>query len=93
MLTQSVKKLSSAIGAIKRVRFFLPDSFVEFLYFSPVHPRLLYGICVWGSQGAGNFNRVNILQRKAILLFYSNSNNNFLKTNGPLTFESIFHTI
>ena len=84
------KKLSSAIGAIKRVRFFLPDSVVKILYFSLVHPRLLYGICVWGSSGVGNFNRVNSLQRKAFLLFYSNSNNNFLKTNGLLTFESIF---
>ena len=84
------KKLSSAIGAIKRVRFFLPDSVVKILYFSLVYPRLLYGICVWGSSGVGNFNRVNSLQRKAFLLFYSISNNTFLKTNGLLTFESIF---
>ena len=55
------KKVSSAFGANRRLRFFIPTSIVETLYFSIVHPYLLYGICAWGFSGAGNVNRIEML--------------------------------
>ena len=59
-------KVSSAAGAVNRVRFFIPKSMNKTLYFSLVHPYLLYGICVRGSSGAGNVNRIKTLQEKVL---------------------------
>ena len=82
------KKLSSTIGAIKRVKIFLPESVVKnkSLFYS----CLLYGICVWRSLGVGNFEGISNLQRKTFFTFFSHSNIYFLKTNSLLAFESIF---
>ena len=40
------KKMFSAIGAMKRAGFFLPDSVANILYFYLIYPRLFYVICV-----------------------------------------------
>ena len=64
------KKVSSAIGAIKRVSFFIPKSIIRTLYFSLLHPLLLDGICIWGSSGAGNIKRIKRLQKKEPLHYF-----------------------
>ena len=84
------KKVSSAIGAIKRVRFFIPKSIIKTLYFSLVPPHLLYGICVWGSSGVGNINRISGLQKRAFRLFPDHEDSEFFIRNRILNFEKMF---
>ena len=40
------KKSSSVIGAIKRVKFFLPDSVVFFLFFSCLTKFTIWDLCL-----------------------------------------------
>ena len=68
----------------------MPKSIIKTLCFSLVHPNLLYGICVWGSSGAGIVNRILTLQKRALKLFPDHEDGEFFTGNRILSFEKMF---
>ena len=83
------KRLSAAIGAIKCVRYFMPNAVIKMLYFALFYPCLLYGVCVWGLSGSGNINKICKLQDRAFSLFLNSNNSNSLASNKLFKFKSL----
>ena len=70
-----VSKLSKSIGILSKLRYVIPSSTLHLLYFSLVHPHLLYGLPLWGSWGStfsSYLAKLQRLQSKAIRII-SNS--------------------
>ena len=67
-----VSKLSKSIGILSKLRYVLPSSTLHLLYFSLVHPHLLYGLPLWGSTFSSYLAKLQRLQNKAIRII-SNS--------------------
>lgn len=59
-------KVSKAIFAIQQVKHFLPTTALKTLYFSLIHPHLLYSIHAWGNTPSNSLNSTIRLQKKAI---------------------------
>ena len=67
-----VSKFSNSIGILSKLRDVLPPSTLHLLYFSLVHPHLLYGLPLWGSTFSSYLAKLQRLQNKAIRII-SNS--------------------
>ena len=67
-----VSKLSKSIGISSKLCYVLPSSTLHLLYFSLVHPHLLYGLPLWGSTFSSYLAKLQRLQNKAIRII-SNS--------------------
>ena len=65
-ISNLTSQLSRSIGILNRVRYILPRQTLLTLYFTLVHPRLLYGIIAWGNASPTALNRVICLQKRAI---------------------------
>ena len=65
-ISNLTSQLSRSIGILNRVRYILPRQTLLTLYFTLVHPRLLYGIIAWGNVSPTALNNVICLQKKAI---------------------------
>ena len=59
-------KVSRSIGIMNRLRYMLPRSTLLTLYYSMIHPHLLYGLIVWGGANHTALNRLTCLQKKAV---------------------------
>ena len=59
------KKIASAIGAIKRVKPFVPQSTLLSIYNSLVQPHFDYCSLVWGNSGKTSSNKLQKLQNRA----------------------------
>ena len=59
------KKIASAIGAIKRVKPFVPQSTLLCIYNSLVQPQFDYCSLVWGNCGRTLSNKLQKLQNRA----------------------------
>ena len=59
------KKIASAIGAIKRVKPFVPRSTLLYMYNSLVQPHFDYCSLVWSNCGKTLFNKLQKLQNRA----------------------------
>ena len=59
-------KISRSIGIMNRLCYVLPKSTLLTLYYSLIHPNLLYCVIVWGSACPTSLNRLVCLQKKAI---------------------------
>jgi len=60
------KKVSSGIYAMKVVKHTLSPAHMRTLYFSLIHPYLLYGVSLWGNTYKKHLHKIEILQKKAI---------------------------
>ncbi len=60
------KKIASGIYAMISVKNFLTSEHLLILYYSLIHPYLLYGNIVWGNTYRKYLNKLEILQKKAI---------------------------
>ena len=60
------KKVSSGIYAMNSVKNIVTCEHLRILYFSLVHPYLLYGISIWGNTYMKYTRKLVILQKKAI---------------------------
>jgi len=59
-------KISSAIGIIQRNKHFLTQNLRRQLYFSLIHPHLLYGIELWGGAAQKHLKPLQNLQKRAL---------------------------
>ena len=59
-------KISRAMFAINQVKHFLPYDSMKTLYFSLVHPHILYGILAWGNAKAATLHKTIVLQKRAL---------------------------
>ena len=67
------KKIASAIGAIKRVKPFVPQSTLLSIYNSLVQPHFDYCSLVWGNSGKTSSNKLQKLQNRAARVITSSS--------------------
>ena len=67
-----IKKISRSIGVLYKIRPFATDAIMKSLYYSIIHPHLIYAIQVWGSTFDKYISKLVILQKKAIRLITNN---------------------
>ena len=58
-------KIARSIGVISKLKQILPTSALRTLYYSMIHPHLLYGIVIWGSTFKTYLGKLSILQNKS----------------------------
>ena len=59
--------MSRAVGIISKLRYFFPLATLLLLYYSLVHPHLLFGLLVlWGNTYSTYLDKIQRLQNKAI---------------------------
>lgn len=59
-------KMSSAIGALYKVKSFVPRDALRSIYFSLIHSHLLYMVNIWGTASAVHLKPIQILQNRAL---------------------------
>lgn len=68
--TTHVNKLKADLalvtGSIYRIRNLIPTSLKQVLYYSLFYSRLSYGILVWGTTTAYNYNKLIVAQKKVL---------------------------
>ena len=79
------KKIASAIGAIKRVKPFVPQSTLLNIYNSLVQPHFDYYSLVWGNCGKTLSNKLQKLQNRAARVITS--------SNFDVDVDSLFHKL
>ena len=62
------QKISRGVGILYKLKPILPQSALLKLYYSLIHPYLIYGIIVWGSTFPTYLRKLSILQNKAVKL-------------------------
>ena len=67
------KKIASAIGAIKRVKPFVPQSILLNIYYSLVQSHFDYCSLVWGNCGKTLSNKLQKLQNRAARVITSSN--------------------
>ena len=60
-----IKKVSSGIVAIKRVRHLVPQATLQLIYQALIHPHLNHCNTVWGNCGITLRNKLQKLQNRA----------------------------
>ena len=79
------KKIASAIGAIKRVKPFVPQSILLNIYYSLVQSHFDYCSLVWGNCGKTLSNKLQKLQNRAARVITS--------SNFDVDVDSLFHKL
>lgn len=67
-------KLARNVGIMRKLKNFLPTSILRLLYFSIVHPYLLYCSSVWSSTFGTHLLPLRVLQNSAIRLLIGKDN-------------------
>ena len=60
------KKISRSLSVLCKLRNVLPPKALLVLYYSMIHPHLLYGITIWGNTYKKHLKRLRTLQNKAV---------------------------
>ena len=91
------KKLSRAVGVLSKVKLFLNKSSLLSLYYGIFHSHLQYGILAWSATYKSYYNKITILQNKAVKIIGGgkwndratsfNAKLNILKLNDLIHFE------
>ena len=68
-----VSKLARSVGILNKLRFNLPPPTLLLLYYSLIHPHLLFGHPIWGSTYSTYLTKLQQLQNKAIRIFSNSS--------------------
>ena len=68
-------KISSAIFAIKQVKFTLPLDSLRTLYYALIHPHLIYGLLAWGNANLNLLYKTDILQKRALKTIHNKKYN------------------
>ena len=74
-------KVSRNIGILNRVKFLLSQDVLLSLYYTMIHPHLLYCNIVWGGASQTTLNKLTCLQKRAIRLI---TRSEFRATTSPL---------
>ena len=73
--------VAKAVGILSKLRFLFPKSALILLYYSLIHPHLLYALPLWGSSFPTYLSKLQRLQNKALRII---SNSNQLTSATPL---------
>ena len=65
-LTAIELKISRSVGILYKLKFVLPQNSLRTLYYSFIHPHLLYGLIAWSSTYPTYRNSLSSLQNKVI---------------------------
>ena len=76
-----IKVVAKAVGILSKLRFLFPKSALILLYYSLIHPHLLYALPLWGSTFPTYLSKLQRLQNKALRII---SNSNQLTSATPL---------
>ena len=66
-------KISRSIGILNKLRSLFPSSTLLLLYFTLIHPHLLYGLPLWGCTFGSYLKKLQSLQYKAIRIISNTS--------------------
>ena len=77
-------KVSRAIGIISKIKPFFPAKALICLYYSLLHPHLLYEIVIWASTFDSYKQRLRTLQNRAIQVI---TNARYADSSNPLYFK------
>ena len=64
-------EVARSVGILSKLSYHLPNSAMLLLYYSLVHPNLLYGVAVWGNAFPTYLAKWTRLQKKTIRLVTS----------------------
>ena len=67
-ILQLETKLAKAVGILSKLRHILPLFAFRLLYFSLIHPYLLYALPIWRSMFPSYFKKLQCLQNKSICI-------------------------
>src|SRR5271156_1438740 len=56
-------KIAKSIGAINRVKYIVPPSVLQSLYYTMIYQHLIYCIVVWGSTCHTSLHKLEIMQK------------------------------
>ena len=91
------KKLSCALGIMKRVSSLVTPSVLKILYYSLFYSHLCYALPIWGGCGVTNVGRIDKLNEKACKMFSSNTHGAFIPPNYHDIYRyvllSLFHVL
>ena len=59
-------KIARSIGVLSKLKHVLPFTALRNLYYSMIHPHLLYGISIWGNTSDRSLQQLLTLQTKAV---------------------------
>ena len=59
-------KITRSIGVLSKLKHVLPFTALRNLYYSIIHPHLLYGISIWGNTSDRSLQQLITLQNKAV---------------------------
>ena len=65
------KKIAPVIGIIMRVKYYIPNDLLINIYYSLIHPHLIYCIESWGSAYKTYIEPLYILQKKIVRIILS----------------------
>ena len=68
-INQISRKIASGIGALKRIRSFVPDTTLQFIFNSLVQPYFDYCCVVWGNCSKTLADKLQKLQNRAVRMF------------------------
>ena len=74
-------KISRSVGILYKLKSILPTTTMRSLYYSLIHPYLLYCLSVWGSTYRTHLNFLFLVQKRAIRLI---SNASYYEHTNPL---------
>ena len=59
-------KIARSVGVLSKLKHVLPFTALRNLYYSMIHPHLLYGISIWGNTSDRSLQQLITLQNKAV---------------------------
>ena len=68
-------KVAQSVGILGKLNYYLPQKALLTLYYSIIHPYLLYGLAAWGNTFPTCLDRLNKLQNKDIRIVHGSNCN------------------
>ena len=79
--THACNKIAQSNFIINRAKHFLPHNSLRILYFSLIHPHLLYCLPIYSCTSASNITKIKKMQKKAIRIV---TKSNYTSHTAPL---------
>ena len=67
-ITHICKNILRDIGLLSKIRYYVENHILAMLYYSLIHPFLIYGLIAWGNIYPTNTKKIVTLQKKAICI-------------------------
>lgn len=73
-------KLAKNVGTLRKLKNFFPKKVIRMLYFSLIHPYLLYCVTVWSSTFTSHLYPLRVLQNKAVRVLTNDLSQNSVRS-------------